>query len=974
MRQFSEKDYMKTKMAHGAVDFYFLTLVTAVISLFCSSCEASVSAVSGSKSERPFFENVDFNPAIPKPQTVIGHRIGEKAVRYDMLVRYLEVLAQSSRHVRLASYGESHKGRKLYYLTITSPDNYKRLDEIKTDNSKLSDPRTLSGPEEAKRILETMPAVAWLGYSIHGDELSSTDAAVYVAYHLVAGTDKVTQSLLDKLVIHIAPLINPDGRERYLSQLEHLTGIISSPDYQSMQHKGLWSKGRGNHYLLDLNRDWVLQTQPEVRNLTGVIHSWNPHLLIDSHEMGPYDTYLLDPPREPLNIYLSRQNLSWRKRFGSDHAAAFNRHRWSYYSKGWYSEWSPIYLNSWANLLGSIGLLYEQAGTDAASVKQPTGLETTYRQTVHHHIISSLTNLETLAANRREILRDFLAEKQWAVSDKGPHNETFLLPPAKDVSRWRSLVELIKHQGIETELAEASFEAEELTDLWGNKLEKKELPEGTLVVKSRQPHRRMLHTLLAFDPHFTNDFLADERKELENRRATRIYDVSSWNLAMAFGLEAYWAGKVPKVDSSSDTSKLLRSSSRLEDRSDYGYVIDFACSGIYPVLVRLFENDCHPRVATKPFQIEGKSYKQGAILLRANENPKKLFAVLEKICDELDINVHPVDTGLSENGPDLGARQFKLLAAPRVAIASQWPTSSTSFGSAWYLLDHKLRLRSSAVNIQGIGQIDLRKYNVLILPSSNGLDRIIDDKALKKLKRWIEEGGTLIASGNSAVFLAAKERGLSSVRLRRNVLKDLSIYKEAVQRERAARDIKIDTAHIWGTKTPEKKAENAKTPKEDSEKEKAQKDKDTKEDKDAKDTEEDIEKLKRTDEWQRIFSPGGVFLAGHVNTEHWLGFGLEERLPIMLWGKYAFLSKHPVSTVVRLDDKEQLRLSGLLWPEARERLSNTAYATVESLGNGQVVLFATDPTFRTWLPGIQRLFYNAVLLGPGMGTSQPVPW
>jgi hypothetical protein len=621
--------------------------------------------------------------------------------------------------------------------------------------------------------------------------------------------------------------------------------------------------------------------------------------------------------------------------------------------------------------LGSIGLLYEQAGTDAASVKQPTGLETTYRQAVHHHIISSLTNLETLAANKREILSDFLAERQWAVSDKGPHNEIFLLPPAEDVSRWRSLVELLKHQGIDTELAKSSFEAEELTDIWGKKFEKKELPEGTLIAKSSQAHRRMLHTLLVFDPHFTDEFLADERKELENRRATRIYDVSSWNLAMSFGLEAYWAKRVPKVDSSANTSNLPRRSSTLEDRSDYGYVLDFAGSDVYPVLVRLFDNDCNPRVATKPFQIEGKSYKQGAILLRAHENPKNLFTVLEKICAELDINVHPVETSLSEDGPDLGGRKFELLVAPRVAIASQWPISSTSFGAAWYLLDHELRLRSSAVNIQGIGQIDLRKYNVLILPSSNGLDRIIDDKAVKKIKRWIEEGGTLVASGNSAVFLASKERGLSSVRLRRNVLKDLSIYKEAVHREKAARDIKINTDQIWGTKTPEKKPENAKTPKEDGEKEKTQKDKDVKEDKDAK---EDIEKLKRTDEWQRIFSPAGVFLAGHVNTEHWLGFGLQERLPIMLRGSHAFLSRHPVSTVVRLDDKEQLRLSGLLWPEARERLSNTAYATVESLGNGQVVLFAIDPTFRTWLPGIQRLFFNAVLLGPGMGTSQPVPW
>jgi len=965
MWQFPKTKDLKTRMFHGTIGTQLLTLATAAISLLCGSCQASAPVVSGSESERPFFEKADFDPAIPSPETVIGHRLGEKAVRYDTLVRYLEALAQSSRRVRLASYGQTHKGRKLYYLTITGADNHKRLAEIKANNSKLSDPRTLSGPEEAKRILETMPAVAWLGYSIHGDELSSTDAAMYVAYHLAAGRDKATRNLVDKVVVHVVPLINPDGRERYLSQLENLTGAISSPDYQSMQHQGLWSQGRGNHYLLDMNRDWVVQTQPEVRTLAGVIHSWNPHLLVDSHEMGPFDTYLLDPPCEPLNVYLSKRNLSWRKRFGSDHAAAFNRHGWSYYSKSWYSEWSPIYANSWANLLGSIGLLYEQAGTNAASVKQPTGVETTYLQAVHHHILSSLTNLGTLAANRREILSDFLAERQWAVSDKGPNNETFLLPPAKDVSRWRSLVELLKHQGIEAQLAQRSFEAEEVTDIWGNKFEKRELPEGTLVVKSIQPHRRMLHTLLAFDPHFTEEFLADERKELENHRATRIYDVSTWNLSMAFGLEAYWAGKVPKVETSSDISKLLPRSSKLEDRSDYGYIIDFASSGIYPVLVRLFESQCKPRVATKPFQVEGKSYEQGTILLRAHENPKGLFAILEKICEELDINVHPVDTALSENGPDLGSRKFELLAAPRVAIASQWPVSSTSFGSAWYLLDHKLRLRSSAINIQSISHIDLRKYNVLILPSGSGLGRIIDDKALTKIKRWIEAGGTLIASGNSAVFLAGKERGLSSVRLRRNVLEDLPVYQEAVQRERSARNVQINPDEIWGTKTPAEKAEDAHIPEEDGEEEKTQEDKDVK---------EDIEKLKRTDEWQRIFSPGGVFLAGDVDTEHWLGFGLEERLPIMFMGSYAFMSRHPVSTVVRLEDREQLRLSGLLWPEAKDRLVNTAYATVESLGRGQVILFAVDPTLRTWLPGMQRLFFNAVLLGPGMGTSQPVPW
>jgi len=920
--------------------------------------------VPGSESVKPFFKQSEFSAATPHPETVLHHKIGEKAVRYDPMVRYLEALAQSSKRVRLARYGESHKGRQLYYLTITSTENHKQLAEIKANNAKLSDPRTLSKPEDAERILETMPAVAWLGYSIHGDELSSTDAALYVAYHLAAGEDKATQTLLKNLVIHIVPLINPDGRERYLHQLEQLTGVVSSPDTQSMQHQGLWSKGRGNHYLFDLNRNWLVQTHPEVRSLASLILSWNPHLLVDSHEMGPYDTYLLDPPREPLNPYLSQKILSWRARFGADHAAAFDQYGWSYYGKDWYSEWSPIYTNSWANLLGAIGLLYEQAGTDAASVKQPTGVETTYRDSVHHHIVSSLTNLQTLASNKRDILRDYLAERQWAVSDQGPHNETFLLPPAKDVSRWRSLLELLEHQGIEFELAEGRFEAQEVNDLWGNCLDKQEMPAGTLLARSSQPRRRMLHTLLAFDPRFSKAFLTEERKELENRRGTRIYDTSTWNLAMAYGLEAYWAKRISTGDRSWGKSKLMLPS-KLEHKGAYGYVIDFACSEVYSALARLLAKDCHPRVATKPFQIQGQRYSPGTLLLRAHENPTPLFTILQKLSADSGLQIDPVDTGLCEQGPDLGGPSFELLRAPRVAIASQWPISSTSFGSAWYLLDHELRLRSSAINIQGIGRMDLRKYSVLILPSAYGLGRIIDDTALGKIKRWVEAGGTLITWGNSAAFAADKERGLSSVRLRRDVLETLPVYEEALARERNARQITLDMDEIWGrprdANTPEDPngpAPNAVA---------TEKGKKT-------EGKGDIDALKRTDQWQRIFSPGGVFLCAQVNPEHWLGFGLPERLPVMCAGSYAFMSKPPVSTVVRLDEKETLRLSGLLWPEARDRLANSAYATVESVGQGQVILFAADPTFRSWLPALQRLFFNAVLLGPGLGTSQPVPW
>ncbi len=921
-----------------------------VVLFFCVWLGLSGSLSASDGALEPFVADADYDPAIPKPQAIAGHAVGEKAVRYHALVSYLYALSEASSRVTRTSYGHSHEGRTLYYLTITDPANHDRLDQIQADSARLADPRRLEDAEQGDRLANELPAIAWMNYSIHGDELSSTDAAMFLAYHLAASRDPADRELLHDVVIHIDPLVNPDGRERYLSHLQQLTGVVSSPDLQSMQHQALWSRGRGNHYLFDLNRDWLVHLQPEVAPLAEAILSWNPHLLVDSHEQGAYDTYLFDPPRDPINIHLSPRVLEWRKRFSADQAEAFNRYGWSYYTKDWYSEWSPIYTNAWASLQGAIGLLYEQARANAATVRNPLGQEITYRETVHHHIVSSLANLRTLAAHRREILRDFLRDRREAVASQTAGIETFLLPPAADRARWTALVDLLRRQGIDVAFATEAFQAFNVTDLWGKQHESRKFPAGTLVVRTNQPRRRMLQALCDFDPHLTESFLREERKELESHRGTLLYDATSWNLPMGFGLDACWAKAIGELDVS---DRMPDADKAGVAKGGYGYLVDFQTSDAYPVLVRLLDSECYPRVAVKPFQIGDTTFARGTILLRGHENPEDLSDRLRKATSDFDIAVHAVNTALVQEGPDLGSDKFELLTAPRVAIASQWPVRSTSFGSVWYLLDHHLRLQSSPLNVQNLSGVDLRKYNVLILPDSGGLDRVLSAGTVERIKRWIQSGGTLVAIGNSALFAADEDRGLSSVRLRREVLGRLDEYDEAVARERSARDIRIDPNQIWRGDVPGTGGGKA--------------------DEEAK-KKGDLDTLRRTDQWERLFSPTGTFLLGLVDPEHWLNFGLDEKIPILFWGSSALMSKHPAATPVRLADADKLRLSGLLWPEARQRLAQIAYATVERMGSGQVVLFATDPTFRMWLPAQQRLLLNAILLGPGLGASQAVPW
>ncbi|UCD76678.1 MAG: hypothetical protein JSV91_07080 [Phycisphaerales bacterium] len=911
--------------------------------------------------EPPYVDVGPLDEGIPAPESFLGHAPGEDAARYDTIVKYLHALAEASPDVTLNEHGITHEGRTLYHLTITSAANHARLEQIRSDNARLADPRLLDDEAQAARLVEEMPGIAWLAYSIHGDELSPCDSALVIAYLLAAGTGEDVKSLREELIINIDPLQNPDGRERYLAQIMSMRGKVPNPDVQAMHHSGQWGAGRGNHYLLDMNRDWLMQTQPETRARAAAILSWRPHLVVDAHEMGSMDTYLFDPPREPLNINLAPGLMKWRQKMSADQAAAFNRFGWSYYTKEWYDEWYPGYTNAWASLLGAVGLLYEQAGVDGDAVTRPTGDVFTYRQAVHQNVVSSFANLRTFRDNRRAILADFLAQQRWAVSEEGPFHESFLFPPSPDRSRLQRLLAILDGHAVEYRAVDSPVEAEHITDVWGKAHEKIMLPAGTVVVPATQPQRRLLHAILGFDPHMTDEFLLEERKDLENNRGTRMYGSSAWNLPMAFGVEAYSATRVVARDSAQESDqRAAPESAAIPGPGAFGYLVPFDDDDVYPLLGRLLAADCQVRVSRKPFTHNGRKFNRGAILIRRTENDRQLGRIVREAADGLVVEIIPVHTALSDAGPDLGARQFALLHEPRIAIASQWPVSSGGFGSIWFLLDQRIGVRTSPVNAQRLSRVDLRKYNVLILPSTWGLTRMLDEGAMRRLRTWVEAGGTLIAIGGSASSLADGHSGLSSVRRHRDVLEELDVYQEYVDRELAARDVTVNAEQVWRNETPLEIEEDS--PADESGKSSPHK------------GPSDPASLKRADEWARTFSPRGTIVTGLLNEEHWLSFGLGRRLPLFVSGSTALRSKPPAQTPARLAGADQLRLSGLLWPETRPRLAYSAYATVERMGNGQVILFAGDPYFRCYWEGSGRMLLNAVFLGPGMGTSQPLPW
>jgi len=937
-----------TRFTHLPVMKEFLLIVSSLVLCLASGLFAE---------EHPFYPDGTYDAQISTPEEVLGFAIGERPARHAEVVRYFKTLAEQSPYVELYEYGNSYENRGLLYAVVSSRKNLENLSAINQDIQKLADPRLLESDEEAQEISRKSPAIAWLQYSIHGDELSSTDAAIQLLYQLAAGTDQTTTDLRQNLVIGINPLLNPDGRERFLSQVQQWNGREPNPDGQSIQHTTVWPWGRGNHYLFDLNRDWFTLANIETRAHVKMLTAWNPQLFVDSHEMGGYDTYLFPPAREPINRNINpRITWKWIPRFAEEHSRAFDEYGWSYYTREWNDDWYPGYGSSWGRYHDAVGILYEQAGVDGTLLKRPDGTVLTYQETVHHHFVSSMANLKTAGEYREELLHDYYqSRKEYLTEFDRGETRAYYIVPRENKSRVQKLIQKLKTQGIEIYRATNDFKAEELKTYWGKGPASQTLPAGTYIIPLAQPLRPFINSILEFDPRMVNKALEQERESLLKGEGTTLYEVSTWSLPIAFGVEAYTTTKSLEINSELVESVENVSGQLVNPEPKYGYLIRYNDDNIVFIVRDLLREGYTIRASRKPFILQGTEYDRGTILIRLNENDTLPTSLLKELAAEYGIDILGIDNGLTETGPDLGGGEFELLYYPKIALITGPQIDLTGFGSMWYYLDRELKIRHSILNYNRLSDVDFRKYNVLILPSTWGGSKryadLLGKENIQKISEWVGDGGTLIAIENGAAFLADTSQGFSKVALRRQKLSEISGYMDAVQREMMWTKVIIDSASIWG--------EGTSGPEEEQRQEKSEK---------------SLEKLWEEDEELRLFMPRGVFMNTRLHPEHWLAFGMGESVPVHTYTSYAYLSQEPVETVGRLSSESDLRVSGLLWPEAKERWAQTAVITRERSGNGQIILFANDPFFRAYTYGTARILANAILLGPGFGTSVPVPW
>ena len=940
-------------------------------SIFCGFLAAEVLMKPTSYSSELYKEKIldgNYIATIDHPNTFLDFNYGDRVANHSQISNAILQWSKQSDKIKVIEYAKSHEGRPLYVAFISSSTNLKNLDEIKNQITKLSDARiTTNG--QANSIIESIPAVAWMAYSIHGNETSGADAALGIIYHLISSTDLEITNMLEDMVVIIDPMMNPDGRDRFAKSLEQYRGTAPNYDDQSLIHTGDWPYGRTNHYYFDLNRDFFYLTQPETQGRVKLINQWRPQILVDGHEMGAQDTFMTGPPREPINKNIDEDLIKWGNIFAQDQAQTFDKKNWRFYTGEWHEDLYPGY-SFYAQFRGSLGILYEQSRMAEDGVRRPEGTIQSYKESVHHQFISTLANLKTLKKNSKGMYRDYWDGRKYNISKNSKYaNQTYVILPTKNHGRLNALVEKLEAQDIELFSNQKSIIAKSVTTQSGKKISNYVIPENSLIIPNQQPEAPLIAAILEFDADIDESVLIEERQESLRDGSSIMYDTTAFNFSMMFGLEALTVDE--KI--SNNLSKWVTKSSQSNiDENSIIWAVDGDDDRSVAFAARLLEQNIHVRVIDKKSVLSGHDLSRGSIAVLKMDNPNvtNLISRLSKTASDLGISIVSVESGFGpELLPDWGGRHFRLLKKPQIAILGHSSFNSYDVGASWWSLDNYLGIRHTQLNGSFTGYADLRRYNVIIMPSGN-LE--MNDYEVNALNEWINQGGTLIAHNRSSRFIASNDKNLGSVKLLQNVLDRSEDYNFDLLREIYANEtglelkaylnneLDLNTTYPWEL--------------------------------DKNNYSED--ELKTRDKWQSIFMPSGAFVAGRTDQMHWLTFGTPETLPL-LYGNYPILmaddnAEAPIRIGELVDNPDinefrsinwstlpagkdiKVRMSGLIWPEAAQRIANSAYLTRERVGKGQIILFAGEPNFRGSTRGTNRVWLNAIVYGPGLGTSPKI--
>jgi len=870
-----------------------------------------------------YWPDAQYDASVPSVDRVLGHGVGDRIFSHAEIMKYMKALAEAApNRVRLVNYAQTWEGREVVVAVIGSKANLARLDTIQSSIASVSDPR-ITKQKEARKLITSLPTTVWLGYSIHGNEISGANAALLTAYHLLAAQgDPLVDNAMNDAIIFIDPLQNPDGRDRFVRHFYENLGLIADEHPLSAEHNESWPAGRTNHYLFDLNRDWFALTQPESRGRIRAMQRWLPLVVADLHEMGHNSTYYFPPPALPHNPHLVKAQKDHLEGVGRNNAKWFDRFGIDYFTREVYDAFYPGYGDSQPAYYGAVAMTYEQASARGLVMRRTAGDDLYFRDGVRNHFVASLGTIEYATDNREKLWEDFYNYRRTAIEEGGRGKiQTYILPNRGDTSAVRKLVGVLMEQGIDVEVANKSFRA------CGEAI-----PERSYIISLAQPEKRLIRTLLDPVVPLDKDFVAEQERRRARNLPDEIYDITAWSLPLAFNVDLITCGSSVRADSSAVAKTDLMRGSITDEDAKVAYLVPWGNAASGRLLAASLREGLHVLSADKAFSQAGREYAAGSLIFKVDQNPAELGAVLRRLAIASGAEVVAADTSWVDDGPNFGSGNVAHIPAPKIGLVWDTPTSSNNAGATRFVLEQQFGYPVTPIPARLMRNADLTNFNVIILPKTGGgsYAAAFGASGATRLKDWVADGGVLIPIGNAINYLIDPEVALLDVLQEERVLLD--------EEGKAAEPTELPEPEKGEIKANGRLFESAV---------------------------EFREAIQAEDVLPD--SLPGALLKANVDQEHWLGAGVPETVNVMVQGRniYAPITIDKGINVAYYPGADELLASGYLWEENRKQLAYKPFMLVQPKGRGLVIAFTADPNFRGYMDGLNTLFLNAVFRAPG---------
>ncbi len=703
-----------------------------------------------------------FTQKIPSPAEFLGYPPGSRFTPHYQIINYFNAVAAASKNVKLMPYGTTNENRPLLVAFVASDENITRLEEIRQHNL------ALSGTNKTTTALTNAPVVVWLSYNVHGNEPSSSEAAMQTLYELVNPGNTQTKQWLRNTVVVIDPCLNPDGRDRYVNFYNQARGVVPDANPAAREHNEPWPGGRVNHYMFDLNRDWAWQTQKEVQARVGLYNQWLPQVHVDFHEQGYNSPYYFAPAAEPMHKDITQWQRSFQVTIGKNNAKYFDKNGWLYFTKEEFDLLYPSYGDTYPLYNGAIGMTYEQGGIGAGLAVVTRGGDTlTLADRIAHHLSNGLSTVETASGNADKLLAEY---KKYFDDNRNhpPGQFKAYVVKADNPDKLYALTQLLDKNKILYSTG-VNRGASGYNYFTGKHEDRFTINPTDVVINAAQPKAVLLNVLM-------------EPKTLMTDSNT--YDITAWALPYAFGLPAY--GLNQAVAAAQPAVKILPPA--VVPGHAYAYVSNWQSLQDAKFLAALLQKHIKVRYAESRFNAAGKQFNPGSLIItRAGNDEADFDKILNETAAAYSRQLTPLSTGFVEKGADLGSRFVHYLSAPRVALVTGEGTNSEAAGEVWHFFEQQLGYPLTQIRYQDIGRTKLGNFDVIIMP-----DGYYNDIPADKLQDWVRDGGKLIAIGN-AVSNLVNHRGFN-IKTKEGAKDAKKPAETAIYGEREHQEIKSNVA------------------------------------------------------------------------------------------------------------------------------------------------------------------------------------